>query len=158
MVDEESPRAALPPSDWRAPRCDLSKDLIEPATEDEKLTWDVDLLKELSGRDGSAVNLEDIDGYYKSIGCSKISSDAEVAENFEELWQKARRGVIKYHPDKKTANPTKYQKAKSKFDKLKRTKEVLCTKDNNGCFAERVAYDKKGECFRAQMKQVSIAA
>jgi hypothetical protein len=33
------------PSDRRAPRCNLSKDLIEPATADEKLTWVVDLIK-----------------------------------------------------------------------------------------------------------------
>jgi hypothetical protein len=45
MVDEQSARAALPPFDRRAPRCNLSKDLIEPATADGKLTWDVDLIK-----------------------------------------------------------------------------------------------------------------
>jgi curved DNA-binding protein CbpA len=69
-------------------------------------------------------DLEDIDHHYKIIKCSKTSSDSEVNERFKEKWNANKAEVLRYHPDKVTADRGKYAAAKSLRDKLQATKEV----------------------------------
>ena len=64
----------LPPSDYCIDRCFLSNNLTSPADDSEKLCWGEDLI-------GAGVECEDLKdpyGYYKSLGCKKISSDEDI--------------------------------------------------------------------------------
>ena len=100
-------------------------------------------------------DLEDVDRYYKIIHYSKTSSDYEVNERYKEKWNASKAKVLKFHPDKSTANIEKYAKAKSIRDKLQAAKEVLCKKDADGCYANRIEYVQKGKTLRHKMKEVS---
>ena len=155
-ADIETPiLPALGPSDWRAARCALSQELFDPANNDEKLKWDIDLLPVSMQPNKNCNDLEDVDGHYSIIECSKISSDYDVKESFNEKWRANKRKVLKFHPDKSTADGQKYAKAKSVRDKLQAVKEVLCHKDADGCYRNRVSYDQKGEKLRQTMREVS---
>jgi curved DNA-binding protein CbpA len=87
-------------------------------------------------------DLEDVDHHYKIIKCSKTSSDSEVNERFKEKWSANKAEVLRYHPDKVTADRGKYAAATSFRDKLQAAKEVLCKKDENGCNANRIPAKK----------------
>lgn len=152
--DDDVERPALPPSDWRALRCQLPQDLRDPVTADDKLIWDFDLLTEAQKPSGACANLEDIYGYYKVVGCSKTTSDAELKEKVEKSIVEEKRKMARYHQDRSaTANEQKYSKAKRKWEALKRCRNELCTSDDNGCFARRVNYDKKGEELVESMEE-----
>ena len=136
--DAATPRPALGPSDWRSGRCALSQNLVDPADDNEKSTWDNDLLPLCMQPNKNCHDLEDVDHHYKIIKCSKTSSDSEVNERFKEKWNANKAEVLRYHPDKVTADRGKYAAAKSLRDKLQAAKEVLCKKDEHGCYANRV--------------------
>lgn len=155
--DEEmaTDRPALPPSDWRACRCNGSQDLKNPTDTDIKLIWDMDLLPEKA----DVKDLEDINGWYKLVDCNKTTSDAELKEKIDKRIKHERKRMIKYHQDRQqqgTADEKKYKKAKNNHDMLKRMQKEFCTKDDDGCFAGRVKYDKKGEELIERMEQVSF--
>ena len=74
-------RLALPRSNYRATRCWLSSTLKDPACDNKKECWKDNLLPDSKKVD----DLEDIEGYYKSLGCHKVSSDAEIASSFHKV-------------------------------------------------------------------------
>ena len=93
-------------------------------------------------------DLEDPDGYYKALGCKKISSD-------EDIWvvlKKAKRGFFglgrTHHPDK-TEDKEKlelFKKAKEQYKLQKTAFETLGTLNLMGnAYADRFIYDRKGE-------------
>ena len=62
--------------------------------------------------------------------------------------------MVRCHPDK-SRNPRdhdKYNRAHAKWNRVKRAKKVLALPDEDGCFAARVAYDKRGEELRGLME------
>ena len=76
--EERNPRRIR---SWRDGRCVLSKDLYEPAPPDERLTWDSDLV----GVEDRCDDLEDPEGYYMTMRCSKSSSDDEIDRQLKRL-------------------------------------------------------------------------
>ena len=126
--DAATSRPALGRSDWCSARCALSQNLVDPAADDEKSTWDNDLLPLRMQPSKDCHDLEDVDRHYKIINCSKTSSDYEVNERYKEKWNANKAKVLKFHPDKTTAERGKYDEAKSIRDKLQATKEDLCKK------------------------------
>ena len=147
---------ALPQSDWRALRCSMSADLKDAATTEEKMAWDMDLLP--IEKRPKTTDLEDVDGYYYALGCDKTSSDEDIAKSYDQKKSRYRRGLVAWHEDKAGADPVKYAKVKSKYDKLRRSFEELGDPDDDGCYAKRVAYDKRGEKLREEMLDVRHAA
>ena len=71
---ENVPLLVFPPSDYRIARCFLSNNLTSPADDSEKVCWGENLL----GADVLYKDLEDPDGYYKALGCKKMSSDEDI--------------------------------------------------------------------------------
>lgn len=65
---------ALPPYDYRIARCFLSNNLTSPADDSEKVCWGENLI----GADVECEDLKDPYGYYKALGCKKISSDEDI--------------------------------------------------------------------------------
>lgn len=151
---------ALPPSDWHAVRCELSKDLEDLATDEERLTWDCDIMPESKRYE----DLEDPDGYYNIFGCGKTTSDEEVAKEVKRMKKKYQSKIRKYHEDKLPRNiskedketaKNKYRLAHSKYKLVVRAAEEIATPNAEGHFPTRVAYDKKGESLRKEMVEVS---
>ena len=68
------PFLALPPSDYHIARFFLSNNLTSPTNYSEKLCWGENLL----GADVKCEDLEHPDGYYKALGCKKMSSDEDI--------------------------------------------------------------------------------
>ena len=77
--ETEEPMLALPPSNWRAFRCNLAKYLTKPATEEEKAAWDQYLMPVRKRFE----KFEDPHGYYRILVCRKLSSDEEVDAAFK---------------------------------------------------------------------------
>ena len=80
------PFLALPPSDYRIARCFLSNNLTSPADNQEKVCWWENLL-------GDYVEYEDLEdpyGYYKDLGCNKMSTD----EDIEVALKKSKKGFF----------------------------------------------------------------
>jgi len=137
---------------WRDARCCLSKDLFEPAPSDERLTWDNDLI----GIDDRAEDLEDPQGHYKSLRCSKVTSDDDIDREFKRQRKKYRIIALKCHPDK-TADVNrheKFQRADMRWNRVQRSFGVLGAADDSGCYALRVSYDREGERRRDVMEVV----
>ena len=65
---------ALPPSDYCIARCFLSNNITSPADDSEKVCWGENLI----GADVECENLKDPYGYYKALGCKKISSVEDI--------------------------------------------------------------------------------
>ena len=65
------PLLALPPYDYRIARCFLSNNITSPVDDSEKVCWGENLI----GADVECEDLKDPYGYYKALGCKKISSD-----------------------------------------------------------------------------------
>ena len=64
------PLLVLPPSDYCIARCFLSNNLTSPADDSEKVCWGENLIR-------NYVECEDLKypyGYYKALGCKKMSS------------------------------------------------------------------------------------
>ena len=77
---------ALPPYDYRIARCFLSNNLTSPADDSEKVCWGENLI-------GADVECEDLKypyGYYKALGCKKISSDDDIGVALK----KAKKGLF----------------------------------------------------------------
>ena len=72
--DTEEPMLELPLSNWRACQCNAAKNLTESTAEEEKAAWDQYLMPARKQFD----NFEDSHGYYRVLGCRKLSSDKEV--------------------------------------------------------------------------------
>ena len=70
---------------WKDKRCALAKKLVDPASGDEKLTWDSDIVA--AGDVGT--NLEDHAGYYADLGCSKTSSDLDINQGYKCIRKKS---------------------------------------------------------------------
>ena len=137
---------------WRDGRCVLSKDLYDPAPSDERLTWDSDLV----GVEDRCDDLEDPEGYYTTMVCSKSSSDGEIYCQLKRLRKKYRSIALKCHPDK-TQNEKRHDKfrcAELKWNRVSRAFDVLGKVDDSGCYALRVGYDLDGERRRNVMEAV----
>ena len=137
---------------WRDERCMLSKDLNDPAPSDERLTWDRDLV----GLDDGGGDLEDPDGYYKIMGCSKSSSDDEIGRQHKRMRKKFRMIALKCHPDKTkdTKRHARFLRADAIWSCVQRAMSVLGEVDESGCYALRVKYDRAGEMRRNMMEEV----
>ena len=99
-------------------------------------------------------NLEDPDKHYQLLGCSKTTSDSDVARAIKRENKELTGIMVRCHPDK-SRNPRdhdKYNRAHAKWNRVKRAKKVLAVPDEDGCFAARVAYDKRGEELRGLME------
>ena len=74
----------------------MSNNLPCPANDSEKVCWGGDLL----GADVECEDLEYPDGYYKALGCKKISSDDDIGVALK----KSKNGFFglgrTHHPDK----------------------------------------------------------
>ena len=115
---------------WRDGRCLLSKDLYDPAPSDERLTWDSDLV----GVEDRCDDLEDPEGYYTTMGCSKSSSDDEIDCQLKRLRKKYRSIALKCHPDK-TKNQKrhdKFRRADVRWNRVSRAFGVLGKVDDSG--------------------------
>ena len=132
---------ALPPSNWRDGRCALSTNLEDPATEDERLAWDNDIMPE--GK-RNVNNLEDPDGYYEVLGCDKTSSDDEVGQQLKRLKRQVKQKLLKYHEDKLPRDASREEKevAKKKYSHyfakhqlVTRAAEEIATPNAEGHFA-----------------------
>ena len=86
----------LPASDYRAARCHLSGVLLDAANEDEKACWGDKLLKDYPW----CTDLEDKCGFYHVLGCTKTSSDQEIAAAFKEAKTVFFNLARTHHPDK----------------------------------------------------------
>ena len=69
--DAATSRPALGPSDWHSARCAKSQNLVDPADDDEKSTWDNDLLPLRMQPGKDCHDLEDVDRHYKVSGICK---------------------------------------------------------------------------------------
>ena len=132
---------ALPPSNWHLTRCALSQHLKDPVASDHKLAWDTSLLPPDKQPGKDVTDLEDTLGYYKAVGCDKTTSDIALKKKVEEDSKVARKNMARYHQDRaQTADATKYNKWKKKFDKLKVVRDELCNEETiHG--VERAAVD-----------------
>ena len=146
---------ALPPSNFRVGRCQLSQDLLDVACSDEKKIWAADKLlpKDTSCED--VENLEDHRGMYRRLGpnLSKTSSQDEVNKAISTITKEWRTSALRTHSDK-TSDPKKHDEfldAKAAYES-KKGAFFLGDKDENGGYARRVYYDKVGEEFREQFK------
>lgn len=63
--DAATSRPALGPSDWHSARCAKSQNLVDPADDDEKSTWDNDHLPLRMQPGKDCHDLEDVDRHYK---------------------------------------------------------------------------------------------
>ena len=150
---------ALPPSDFRATRCQLANELQVPATADEKLCWDKSVIPDHSfpssvNKDDCGNDFEDPLGYYTLLGCSKTSSDSAIAAAYQDLKSKHRETSLALHPDK-NSDPTAHEALKtanSNWELVCAAYHVLgfCDDDNN--YPARVQYDKDGEMIREAFK------
>ena len=156
--DDNRKLPALPQSDWRSCRCALSQELNDPVPLDEKLIWDNSLLPSDKQPGKDVTDLEDTLGFYKAVGCTKTTSDEAFKLKVEEEFKNAKQKMTSFHPDRaETADAAKYIKWKEKYDMIRRVRKELCKVDDNGCFPNRVAYDKKGEELIDLMNEVSVA-
>ena len=75
MLDGDNvPFLALPPYYYRIARCFLSNNFTSPDEDSEKVCWGENLI-------GADVECEDLKypyGYYKALGCKKISIDEDI--------------------------------------------------------------------------------
>ena len=139
---------------WRTKRCVLSTDLSDPASAEERSTWDRDLVTVMQQCD----NIEDPCGYYAALGCSKVSSDLDIGKAYSSHKKRYRRAALAGHPDKskdKKKN-AKYERATSKFNFVKKAHEVIGMPNDDGCYPGRVEYDKDGQERRDKMEDVSF--
>ena len=156
--NEEKDLEVLHGNTWsrslRAGRCQLSQDLIDPASPDERISWDPDLLEPHDRCD----DLEDPKGFYKSLGCSKMSSDHQLAQDYA-LIRRAFRGMaMKCHPDRTTDKRlhAKFSWENMQWNHADRAYKILGAADDSGCFSSRVKYDLDGERRRKEMAEVCI--
>jgi hypothetical protein len=137
---------------WRDGRCLLSKDLNEPSTSNERITWDNDLV----GIGDGCEDLEDPEGYYAVMGCYKESSDSEIARHHKRLRKKYQSLALKCHPDKTkdVRLHNKFLRADAKWKRVSCAFGVLGKVDDSGCYVLRVDYDLDGERRREVMEEV----
>ena len=131
----------------------MSNNLTSPANDLEKVCWGENLL----GEDVECEDLEDPDGYYKSIGCKKISSDEDVGVALKKA-KKGFSGLGKTHHPVKTKykeNIELFKKVKEQYELQKTAFETLGTLNLMGnAYANRVIYDRKGGELRSKFTTV----
>ena len=131
----------------------MSNNLTFPANDSEKVCWGENLI----GDDVEREDLEDPDGYYKALGCRKMSSDEDIGVALK----KAKKGFFglgrTHHPDK-TEDKEKielFNKPKEQYKLQKTSFETLVTLNLMGnTYADRVIYDIKGEELRSKFTTV----
>ena len=151
------PLLELPPSEYCIARCFLSNNLTSPADDSEKLCWGENLL----GDDIECENLEDPDGYYKALGCKKISSDEDIGVALK----KAKKGFFgigrNHHPDK-TEDKEKielFKKAREQYKLQKTAFETIGTLNLMvNAYANRVIYNTKGGELRSKFLDTGCCA
>ena len=137
------PLLVLPPYEYCIARCFLSNNLTFPADDSGKVCWGENLL----GDDVECEDLEDPDGYYKDIGCKKISSDEDIGVALKKA-KKGFFGLVRTHHQDKTEDKEKielFYKAKEQYEIQKTAFGTLGTLNIMGnAYADRVIYDRKG--------------
>ena len=97
-------------------------------------------------------DLEDPEGHYKLLGCSKVSSTAGVADVFKDWVKEFREFAKTNHPDKTqdTSKHADYERETTSMDARKETFKILGTANcYRNVYPDRVNYDCKGEGLRA---------
>ena len=124
-IDIRQQLLALPPSDCSASRWISEKDIQDPETQEENLTWDKNLLTDSN----EAADFEDTDSYYETLGCIKTSSDEDIKKSVKRARKKFRNIAIKWHPDKpkNKDDHAKYERDSSKHSKCVQANEELVT-------------------------------
>ena len=119
---------------------------------DERLTWDSDLV----GVEDCCDDLEDPEGYYMTMGCSKLSSDDRIDRQLKRLRKKYRSIALKCHPDKTkdSKRHNKFRRADAKWNRVSRAFGALSKVEDSGCYALRVEYDLDREHRRNVMEAV----
>ena len=127
--------------------------MLDPAGPDEKICWSENLLSS----DVQCEDLEDPDGHYKVLGCSKTSGDEAIAAAFKyhmKLYQQLAR---MHHPDKAPGDTKKHEifaKAKDCYEAQKAVIEVLGRKTERcTSYPKRVEYDERGEYLCMQFNE-----
>ena len=131
----------------------FSNNLTSPADDSEEGCGGENLL----GDDVECEDLADPDGYYKALGCKKMSSDDDIGV----APKKAKKGFFGLgrtrHPDK-TEDKEKielFKKAKEQYKLQKTAFETLGTLNLMGnAYADRVIYDRKGGKLRSKFTTV----
>ena len=107
----------------------------------------------LLGADVQCEDLEHPYGYYKALGCKKISSDEDIGVALK----KANKGFFglgrTHHPDKTEykENIELFKKAKEQYELQETAFKTLGTLNLMGnAYANRVIYDRKGEEQRSK--------
>ena len=80
---------ALIPFDYCVGRCDMYKFMRDPATTDERLSREREIIPNNEfpadiNKIKCTVNFEDPNGYYALLGCSKTLSDADIASDHQQ--------------------------------------------------------------------------
>ena len=129
---------------WMDERFCLFRNLNDPAPSDERLTWDSDLV----GLDDGGGDLEDPDGYYKTMGYSKSSSDDKIDCQHKQLRKKFQSIALKCHPDKTkdTKRHARFLRAEAIWSCVHRARSVLGKVDESGCYALRSSTTVKESC------------
>ena len=84
------------PENYHSGRCNLSSNLLDPASDDENICWADQLLP----GPFQCSDLEDNNEYYKFLGCSKITSDKDVTIAFRDAKTTFNIITLINHPDK----------------------------------------------------------
>ena len=109
-INTEEPMLALTLFNWCACRCNLEIYITKPAPEEEKAAWDKDLMPVRKRFD----SFEDSQGYYRILGCRKLSSDEYVDATFKREKKKILSIARKSHPENISGIPGKENVAKLK--------------------------------------------
>ena len=108
----------------------------------------------------SDVECEDLeypDGYYKTLGCKKISSDEDIGVSLKKA-KKGFFGLVRTHHPEKTEdkeNIELFKKFKEQYKLQKTAFETLGTLNLMGnAYSNHVIYDRKGEELRSKFTTV----
>ena len=120
---------------------------MDPADEHERACWKIKLLP----KDLDCSDLEDWEGHYRVLGCSKASSDEAIADRWRKLNRSFKELARTHHPDKAGDDAAKvatYMEASDRHDLQKKAMDILGQANEAGAFEARFKYDDEGEDLR----------
>lgn len=135
----------------------MCKFLKDPADEDEKLCWDKELLTlDDLPDDVDAIpdDFEDPRGFYAVLGCSRVSTHAEIKAAYDREKRSFKMDSLKTHPDKNPDNPDakeEFLKVRDRWDAVGLAYCVLGSEF--GYFHDCYKYDKDGDHIRFAFQQ-----
>ena len=134
------------PENYHSGRCNLSSNLLDPASDDDKIFWADQLLPGTF----QCADLEDKNKYYKFLGCSKITSDEDVTIAFRDAKTTFNRIALINHRDKANGDKEKeaiFADANNVYETQKLAIHIL------GLGNKRVDYDEEGEALREMFEE-----